>query len=562
MPTPSDSRLNSKAGWIKEAKVVLSSDLKNTSELPGKSSNSYEQIIKNTVEVARVAADPILYLTNYVYLQNKNTGQIIKWKPWPYLVDLMTILQSSHEVVIIKARQLGFTWTVAAYGEHKAKFSEAAKALYLSQKEGDAWDFLGKSKFVWEHSPSFLMTPILHDSRGWIKFEGGGEIMALPSTDNAGRGTDATLVVRDELANHPFAATNYTAISPSIDSGGQLIDLSTINKLDPSNHFTERVERAWRGAHKRVLKSGLEVYTGGESKAVLIFAGWKLRPVRQEGMTLEEWFETRIKPKYSPFQIEQEYPETLVQALKPSETRAFFDVKALEDMLMQVQSPLRNVDFDTHNGMVRVYKPPITGRQYIIFTDPSMGIEDPFVTVVMDSITGEGVCSATGMIPAAQVGAIHDQLVRNYNNAFNSGEVNAQAGQAFIDALTALNTPNVAPRRTVEGKIIRDRKGWVTAKPMRDKALGDLKEAVRTQLITVHDRDAIEEFRHFIVIGIEESGKVITGKVGSKDVGTNKVKAVGKLHDDWIMAWAGAWQIRKYAPLASGLVAYSGQYKG
>ncbi len=326
-----------------------------------------------------------------------------------------------------------------------------------------------------------------------------------------------------------------------------MIDLSAIYTDESQHYFPERVERATRGAFKRTLKSGLVVYTGGESKAVLVFAGWKLRPVRQEGMSLEEFYETRLRPKYSPYELEKQYPETLEQALRPSEIRAFFDVKSLEDMLMQVQSPIKGFsDFDTHNGLVRVYKPPVVGRKYIIFTDPSMGIEDPFVTVVMDAVTGEGVCSATGMIPASKVAAIHDQLVRNYNNAYNTGEVNAQAGQSFIDALTSMNTPNIAPRRSVEGKVIKDKRGWITAQPLREKSLGDLKEAVRTQLITIHDRDCIEEFRYFTTIKVDDTGKV---------------KAVGKVHDDWIMAWAGAWQIRKYAPLSNGFKIESGFYR-
>ncbi len=456
----------------------------------------------------------------------------MRWEPWPYLVDLLEILGQFHEVIIIKARQLGFSWTVATYGEHKAKFSEVAKILYLSQRENDAWDILGKSKFVWEHCPDFLRVPIIHDSRTWLRFEDAGEILALPSTDNAGRGTDASLVVRDELAQHPFGAQNYTAISPAIDSGGQLVDLSTINKLDSHNHFTERVIKAITGATRRVLPSGLVVYTGGESKAVLVFAGWKLRPVRQEGMSLEEWFETRIRPKYSSFEIEQEYPETLEDALKASAVRAFFDNKALDDMLYQVQSPIVDVtEFDTHNGMVRVYKRPSVARKYVVFTDPSNGIEDPFVTIVMDAVTGEWVCTATGKLPAQEVGRIHDQLVRAYNNAYNTGEVNAQAGGSFIDTLTGCDTPNIAPRRTAQGKIIPGKRGWLTVPVMRDLVLHDYAEAVRLHLITIHDRDAIEEHRHFIR---DDDGKL---------------RASGGTHDDWVMAAAGAWQIRKYAPL-------------
>ncbi len=448
------------------------------------------------------------------------------------MVDLVSILQSDHEVVICKARQLGITWLLAGYGLWQSLFGEAVRVLCLSQGEEEAWDLLSKAHFIWEHLPDFLKVLIKHDSAGWICFSTGSEIKALPSTEKAGRGTDATIVIRDELAKHPYGKDNFASISPSIDSGGKLVDLSTIDKLDSENHFTERVNRALSGATKEVKPSGLVVYHGGESGATLVFAGWKLRPVRQEGMTLEDWFETRIKPKYDDLLIEQEYPETLEDALRPSSVKAYFDIDSLESMLLQVTSPIKDFkEFDTLNGMIRVYKPPVVGRQYVIFTDPSNGIEDPFATVVIDSATGEGVCTATGKIPASEVAKIHDMLVRAYNNAYNTGEVNATAGGSFIDTVVTLGTPNRAPRRSPDGKIVLGKVGWQTNEPLRDRALTDYHEALRKQLVTIHDRDGIEQHRRFMR---DKNGKPV---------------AMGGEHDDWIMAWAGVWQIRKFAPV-------------
>lgn len=467
-------------------------------------------------------------------------------------MDLLEVLQVYNDIVIIKARQLGFSWLLGAYAEWKIKFSEAGKALLLSQKEDDAWALLAKSKFIWEHCPDHLRTPLEHESQGWLHFWPGGEIKALPSTEHAGRGTDATIVIRDELAQHPEAARNYDAIRPTIDAGGQLVDLSTINKMDYESHFTERVERAYRGSTKRVLSSGLEVYTGGESGATLIFAGWRLRSVRQEGMTLDEWFERNVKPKYTPLVIEEQYPASLEQALKPSETKAFFDLKALEEMMYQVEQPKKDItELDTHNGLIRVYKKPSLNRHYAVFTDPSSGDEDPFVTIVMDVATGEWVCTATGNIPPQEVAKIHDQLVRAYNKAYNTGEVNAQAGGIFIETLTSCETPNMAPRRNNDGKIIFGKKGWLTVPVMRDRVLDDYANAIRLQLVTIHDRDAINQHKYFVNVK-----RMVGGNEKSRAQATK-----GK-HDDWVMAGAGVWAISKFAPKAEGLVVYSGQYQG
>lgn len=509
-----------------------------------KCSDSYGTILKNSVEYALCADSPALFLQRYAHIQNQNEAKKVKWEPWQYQIDLLTLFRQYPEIIILKARQLGISWLVSGYADWTANFKDDARVLMLSYKENEAFELLSKARYIYESLPDFLRRPLDNMSRGWLSFKDWhSEIKTFPSTSEAGIGYNATLVIRDELARHPFGKENYANISPTIDSGGQIIDLSTIDKSNPDNHFTERIRRALKGSEKHVLSSGIEYYTGGESKACLIFLGWKLRPTRIDGMSVEEWFETRIIHKYEPMQIEEQYPSSLDEALRPSAITAFFDFKALNDMMLQVDTPLRNFnDFDTYNGMVRVYKPPVLGRIYAVFTDPSNGIADPFVTIVMDARTGEGVCTAVGNIPAQEVARIHDTLVRAYNNAYNTGEVNAMAGGSFIDTLKTLETPNIVPRRLPDGKIAPNKIGWYSTKPMRDNSLHELKEAVRKQLITIHDREAVEELRFF------------------QQTESGKLEAPGHKHDDWVMAWAGAWMISRYIPL-SDIRITSSKYK-
>jgi hypothetical protein len=494
--------------------MVSSSTQKTITRYHGELSQAYSNSLENATEYALCAASPHRFLAKWAWIQNKNTAQTVKWQTWEYQNELLDTFLLEDEIVILKARQLGISWLVAGYGLWKALFGENAKVLFLSQGESEAWDLVAKARFIYDHLPHYMRLPIEHDSKSWLYFKHTrSEIKALPSTDKAGRGTDATLVVRDELAKHPYGAENYTAISPTIDSGGQLIDLSTIDKLNAASHFTDRIQRIRRG----------------ESKAKLVFLGWRLRPIRQEGVSLDDWYNLKIKPKYTPLEIEQEYPATIDEALRPSQTRAFFDVDATDEMYLQVMNPISKPDVDTHNGTIRIYKMPVVGRRYIVFTDPSDGKDDPFATVVMDISTGEGVATAHAKVTADRCAKIHDSLVRYYNNAFNSGEVNAFAGGKFIETLDALDTPNIAPRRDAEGKIIKG-KGWYTATHVRDRMLDALEEAVRKALIVTHDRDAVDEFRSFI----RPEGE--------------KPQAMQGTHDDYVMAWAGAWALNKYAP--------------
>jgi hypothetical protein len=467
-------------------------------------------------------------------MQNQNNQKVEKWQPWPYLLDVIDIIQSNDLIYILKASQLGISWLMAIYNLWVASFNETAKCLLLSQGQNEARELLSKVAFVQERLPDFIRLPVAKDNRELLSFEGTyAEIRALPSTDKAGHGYQASLVTRDELARHEFARENFKAVSRAIDSGGKLIELSTANKADQDNYFQEKTSEIYYHPNtvKKVYPSGVETYTNpNRPKTVLVFLSWRLRPTRYEGLSLEEWFESRIKPRYTPAEIEEQYPTTIIDVFKPSMVKSYFDFQALEDMGFDACPPIKQEEVDTYNGLVRVYKLPVQGRRYVLFTDPSDGVEDPFVTGVMDYITGEVVCTATGKVKIDFVGKIHDYLVRTYNNAANSYEYTGSVGGSLYTTLDNLQTPNQAVRRKPDGKIDPDKKGqWVSMEHKR-AIFGDLAFALTKRQIVVHDREFIQETK---LVQRDETGNPVTPKTISYD---------------WTMMMAGLWQLTKYIP--------------
>ncbi len=275
----------------------------------------------------------------------------------------------------------------------------------------------------------------------------------------------------------------------------------------------------------------MELYTNPKKpKQCMVFLSWKLRPTRYEGLSLEEWFESRIIPRYTKAEIEEQYPESIEDIFRPSLVKAYCDVQALDDMGYDTTHPIKQTEIDTYNGLVRVYKLPIKGRRYLVFTDPSDGVEDPFVTGVMDYITGEVVCSATGMIKADFVAAIHDYLVRKYNNATNSYEYTGSAGGIIGNTLDQLQTPNPAPRRKVDGKIDPDKKGQWVSNEHKKANLGYLAFAITKRQIIVHDREFMQQAKS---VTRDESGNAVTER--NSDF-------------DWVMMMAGLLQLSRYCP--------------
>ena len=411
-----------------------------------------------------------------------------------------------------------------------ANFSTTSKCLLLSQGQKEAQDLLSKISFIHEHVPDYLKFPIDNENREFLSFKGTySQIRALPSTEKAGHGYQATVVTRDELARHEYARENFRAVARS---GGKLVELSTANKTDQDNYFQEKTQEFY--SHPKTIKeiysSGLELYINPDRPTTcLVFLSWKLRPVRDEGMTLDEWYKTEIVANFTPLEIEEQFPEKIEDVFKESGVRAYFEEQALDDMALEIDTPIKQEEVNTYNGIARVYKPPIVGHRYIVYTDPSLGVEDPFVTRVKDCATGERVCSACGTIKVDYAAQIHDYLVRTYNNAWNSFEYNGSAGGEFSGILKDLNTPNMQLRRDHEGKVVPNRKGLYITPQLKKAIMERLHFFIGKRQIINHDKEFIGQARRVL-----------------RD---NDLPVMDRHQSfDWVMADAGLEWVDKFVP--------------
>ncbi len=474
----------------------------------------YENSEKWVTEWIRCRLNFKYFLQNYVKINDPDRG-IIPFEPWPHLLYLIRCFLTHKEIVILKARQLGISWLVAAYALWKSQFYASTQVLLLSQGEKEATKLLDKCRFIYNQLPEYLKLEVRKDQNELMSFpDAHSEIVALPSTVKAGHGYHSSVVIRDELEHHPEAERNFAAVGPSVDAGGQMIDLSTVDKTRADTHFKLR----YIGA------------VSGKNGAFPIFLPWWVRPVREQGLTLKDWFD-RIKRKYAPWQVEQEYPETERQALGVLSTRMWFDLVATAEMRLDVLPPVDHDISRKHSGLVKVYKHPVAGRRYCLATDPSSGKEDPHAIIVMDWQTGEEVAESHGRIPAEQVAEIHDDLTRLYNNAYNTFERSGYSGGLFETRLKELRTPNQATSIKGDGTQKAGEFGFWMSHKLRGTILRELEEAVRKHSVRVHNDEAISEFESFIQLEGGEPGPT------------------GGRHDDYVIAWAIVWYIRRFMPM-------------
>jgi len=403
------------------------------------------------------------------------------------------------------------------------RFFKNTKVLALSKKEDDANELVGKAKFINSQLPDFLRITLEPNQEGVIGYPStDGKIKAQPSTEDAGRSTDATMVFCDEWEYHPYAERNFGAVKPTIDGGGLFIGGSTVNKLD----FKTFPKKIWYGAKH------------GDNNFLTKFYGWRSVPHRDE-----EWLKRAVSA-LPEWQAEQEYPDNEEDALKTLSTRKFFSQVALDNMMRDCvdRQPLIHDLSEKYGSGLKIYKLPQVGKKYMIFTDPSNGVEDPHAIVVVDQYL-EQQAESHEKTTVDECAERHDALVRLFGNAFNGYELNAWSGGMFQKKMEQLETPNQCGFIKTDGTLDKSgKKGWWTGNTLKRTAWQMLEEAVRTFDLKPYSKDTVDEWNDIII----PEGQDACAPPGA--------------HDDLVDAWSRLCMMRKYLPMTGGVKVTSFKY--
>tara|TARA_Y100000310_G_scaffold259556_1_gene268269 strand:+ start:1619 stop:2794 length:1176 start_codon:yes stop_codon:yes gene_type:complete len=390
--------------------------------------------------------------------------------------------------------------------------------LELSKKEDDASDFLGKSKFINEMLPDFLRLKLDPDQASLLGFPAThSRIRAHPSTEHAGRSTDATLVVTDEweFFPHDYAEGNFAAVKPTIDKGGIFIGATTVDKTKMDS-FPKKI---WREAKN------------GENNFHRLGWWYFVVPERTE----ETWEEDT--KGLADWQKEGEYPRNEDEAFSSPKSTCFFNRDAIAEMIKECYEPIEV----RHGGLVKIYRNSVAGRRYVFAVDASTGQYDPSASIVADWQTNEDVATVYGRIPTDQLARLLFELYEEYNNAFIAVERNA-AGVLLIEKLLDMGVDNWY--YCDNGK---QKPGWWTSGTKsgggtRLMMLGELGDDISERQKRIPMRGALDEFLSFSWVD-------------------GKPQAIRGAHDDWVMAEAILGQVRKMMPAGNIKVA-SFKYRG
>jgi len=443
-------------------------------------------------------------------------------------VELAEILPTTPLLALLKARQDGATWLIAAYLDWLANYRPGTDGLLLSKTETDAESFLGKVVTVHRLLPPHLAVPFAKSpTTETMVLRNGSKMTDMASTENAGRSRTFSVVVQDEADFHPYLDENYTAVKPTIDAGGQLIQISTVNK--------KRMDSLFKGIIRESPENGW----------VKRFWGWRLRPGRDEAWYSRTRASVPASAGMSPeLYMEQEYPDSEAESLAPSRALAYFDPDSVMIILKKSIEPEYRL-----GGLVRIWRPPVVGDRYIGGGDVCWGHASAYSCFpIADWQTGIQMAEIYGRPDHDEYAQAIADLTTEYNKAYFGIEANGESGERsglnVINKLIALGLGN---RMYHHGANWRDNpahRGCLTTGATRPVILGELEEAVRLRQILPLCRDCGGEMLSFIRDEKGHAGPAVGAK------------------SDHVMAWAWLWAMRHHARFSvasSRSTTYQGQ---
>ncbi len=470
------------------------------------------------IEKAKCQAS-LFYFLKYVRVDEEGQGAI-PFERWQHIDDSASLILDNKYSVILKARQVGITWLLAALAVWYLYFRPSSLVLVTSQNEDKAGKFLDKVKFIHRNLPKWMqMKPGAYGTQKITFPAMGSEIDALPSTDTASIGEHASLVIMDEADFHEYATKYFNLGKPTIDKGeSKMVLASTVNP--------ERQDTLFKSICRKAL--------GSKGQFKFMFIPYDVLPYRDA-----EWLEKACDNEYGEAGMTKElykatqYPSDAQEALSPPSAIAAFDHVKLTAMRVDLIKP-------EVIGPIRIFRPFVVGHTYAAFSDTSEGTgRDESVTVVLDKNTGIVVARIKDSSLGPEDLAYYSyQMLERYHFPLWGIESNKR-GYAAVNKAVEMKYPNLF-YQDWQGEYKRDeskksKPGWNSGPSEGNSRHRSILwdegiYAVATDQIKILDEEGLTDF--FSVIRNPNKGGRVEGLSGT--------------HDDYPFTVCGAWQMLKF----------------
>lgn len=431
-------------------------------------------------------------------------------------------------IIILKARQMGFSTAVSALFYQSSATHENMNSAIIAHKNEASTNILEKMKLFYEESPE-VFKPLRRacnakmilfenptNNENLRKLEPGLRskiIIESAVNKNALRSATVHNLHLSELAFWPYPEETMTSALQAVphEKDTAVIIESTANGV--GGVFYDEWVRA----------------VEGNSEFTPLFFAWfdhgeYRMPVPPDFELTEE--EAALKEKYdlSDEQLSwrrwcisancggdiekfhQEYPSEWHEAFLAS-GRPVFDINALDLAIRQAPKPKKigRVIQDEHEirfrseykGYLSIWEEPKRNIPYVIGADPSSGDRDgdPAAMSVFRKDTLQQVAEWWGYMPPDLLGKEAVILAKYYNDAFLIPEANNH-GVSFIDSVKRMHYRNIFRRRTSpearkEGNT--DKYGWWTSEQSKKLLINTFAKFIRENATKIKSKKALNE---------------------------------------------------------------------
>lgn len=402
-------------------------------------------------------------------------------------VETVDLWLRERYVVVLKARQIGFSTLIATYAFWLTFFYPDRAIVLISKTERESAKLLQKAKYGYRFLPEWikLRGPLrTENTQAKLSWSNESGIESLPSASDPGRGESVFLVVVDEIGYLPNSEEAYAAIEPIADVGGRIIMLGTANGEGNLLHWLWTNAGQPRSRYKR------------------LFFPWSA------GDRDQAWYDAK-KHELPPWQLAQEYPDNAEEAFLRS-GNPVFDIDALR--AIDVKEPRargyvwkpeeRPREFVPDGGALAVWEFPKPKLVYVIGADVAEGLEhgDYSCAFVLDATNRQVVAIFHALVDADLFGSdILNQLGLWYNTALIGVESNNH-GLSTLSALRDIKYRNIyrQHRHLQRFEPKTELLGWRTTFASKALAIDELGREIRDSGVLIPDAPTVSELKTFV----------------------------------------------------------------
>lgn len=256
------------------------------------------------------------FVRSYCVYEDKDAEELIQpFDMWEEQENALMSIHTHRRNIILKARQLGFSWLVISYSAWIMLMRSGRTVIGLSRTEDEAIELVRRLSVEFSNMPELIREK--KDAANWngctyekfstkliVYYPNGqnSEFKAFPSAPGSVRSFTADLVIFDEWAFQQWAEQIWLSAAPTINrpTGGKFIGLST-------------------NEHGSLFE---EMYTNKDNGFNHIFIPWYADPRRDE-----KWYKETLA-MMGEDAVHQEYPATEEEALNVSGGLYFPEITA------------------------------------------------------------------------------------------------------------------------------------------------------------------------------------------------------------------------------------------